>query len=397
MNGQENINFFEKESTYWWYHVLDDMVEYYVSVYDSPISLKILDAGCGTGRMLAALSKYGDVYGIDNSPIAIEMCKSKGLSNVDIPDLNTWSAENKFNIVVSLDVLYHKSINGIDKIINSFNNALYPNGILILNLPAFDILSRGHDDIVGGNRRFRLKEIKNILIKNGFQIHAISYHNPILFIVILLRKLLSSSKKEKKSDSAPIYPPLNQIFSFLHKIENEIIKIGFSFPFGSSLFVVAKKNDSCNNPAHHSQAYSNSNFLSKLKVYGGSKTLMGQFFKYSIVGVFNTMIGLSVIYLLHNVFHFNYIISNIGGYFFGLLNAFIWNKKWTFKSSQHYSKEIIPFLIVFGISYVANLLTVIFSVEFLKIRPNVAQIIGIVVYSSTNFLVNRFWTFSKAK
>ncbi|HEY4755975.1 MAG TPA: GtrA family protein [Ignavibacteriaceae bacterium] len=396
MNKEEYRNIFDNEYSHWWYRILDDLVEYFVSTYYSQKPLKILDAGCGTGRMMSKLLKYGEVYGIDASPIAIEMCQSRDLSNVKIADLNEWSAENEFNIIVSLDVLYHQSFNNIDKILNSFSKALHPDGILIMNLPAFNILRREHDEIVGGNKRFRVKEIKDILIKNGFQIHTSSYRHPLLFKYILLKKLFSISKEKSKSDLAPLYVPLNKLLFLINKFENIIIKMGFSIPYGSSLFVVAKKNEKGQNSHYHSQAYAQNNFLFKPKTYVKSKTILKQFFKYSIVGIFNTAIGLTVIYFFFNVLNFNYIIANIIGYACGLVNSFVWNKKWTFKSSQHYSKEIVPFLIVFGISYAANLLAVIISVEFIEIHPNIAQIIGIAAYSSTNFFINRYWTFSRA-
>ena len=137
------------------------------------------------------------------------------------------------------------------------------------------------------------------------------------------------------------------------------------------------------------------NIMIRIINYFRSKHFFRQLLKYSIVGIFNTAIGLTVIYFFFNVLNFNYIVANIIGYACGLVNSFIWNKKWTFKSSKHYSKEIVPFLIVFGISYAANLLTVILSVELIKIHPNIAQILGIAAYSSTNFLINRYWTFSK--
>jgi len=137
------------------------------------------------------------------------------------------------------------------------------------------------------------------------------------------------------------------------------------------------------------------NLVMRIINYFRSKRFFRQLFKYSIVGIFNTAIGLTVIYFFFNVLSFNYIIANIIGYACGLVNSFVWNKNWTFKSSQHYSKEIVPFLIVFGISYAANLLAVIISVEFIKIHPNIAQILGIAAYSSTNFLINRYWTFSR--
>lgn len=125
------------------------------------------------------------------------------------------------------------------------------------------------------------------------------------------------------------------------------------------------------------------------------KQIFRQFFKYSVVGVFNTIIGLGTIFILYNIYHVNYILSNVSGYSLGLINSFIWNKKWTFRSDSHYSKEIFPFLIIFIVSYIANLVTVILSVEALKINANVSQILGIGSYTITNFSSNRKWTFSK--
>ena len=47
---------------------------------------------------------------------------------------------------------------------------------------------------------------------------------------------------EAKSDIADIPSKfVNQLLILINKIENQIIARGFSIPFGSSLFVVAKK------------------------------------------------------------------------------------------------------------------------------------------------------------
>lgn len=397
MNKEEYKNIFENEYSHWWYRILDDLVEYYVKIYNHKNSINILDAGCGTGRIISKLSKYGNTFGIDASPIAIEICQSKGLTNVKIADLNEWQSEKEFDVIISLDVLYHQSFINIDKIIKSFHNSLRSNGVLILNLPAFNALKRQHDIVVGGNKRFRMKDIERLLVQNGFNVFTKSYRYPLLFKFILLRKLFFNKNNKVSSDLEPVYQPLDKLLYLVHKLENEIIKMGFSIPYGSSLFIVAKKSENGQNSKDYTLAYVKNDIISKVKVYIKSKTFLNQLFRYSIVGVLNTILGLSAIYLLYNFFHFDYIVSNIGGYFVGLVNGFIWNKKWTFESSKHFSKEIVPFLIVFGISYAVNLVIVILMVETFKIDPNIAQIPGIAAYSSTNFLVNKYWTFSKVK
>ena len=126
------------------------------------------------------------------------------------------------------------------------------------------------------------------------------------------------------------------------------------------------------------------------------KKIFKQLFKYSIVGIFNALIGLGIIFVLYNLFDINYIIANIVGYAFGLTNSFIWNKSWTFKSKKHYSKEILPFLIIFIISYIINLVVLIASVEIVVINPNISQLLAAGFYTAINFLLNRKWTFSQS-
>jgi putative flippase GtrA len=45
------------------------------------------------------------------------------------------------------------------------------------------------------------------------------------------------------------------------------------------------------------------------------------------------------------------------------------------------------------ISYCLNLIVVIFFVEILDVNPNIAQLAGITLYTSTNFLSNKYVTF----
>lgn len=86
-------------------------------------------------------------------------------------------------------------------------------------------------------------------------------------------------------------------------------------------------------------------------------------FRFSIIGVLNTFVGLGTIFLLFNVFKFDYRLANLIGYCLGLINSFLWNKYWNFKSKENTKRQIIPFLTIFLIAYCINLSIVIFSVE----------------------------------
>ena len=78
---------------------------------DSSMEQKLLDAGCGTGGMFSLLSQFGHTTGIDSSTKALELAakrKNSILVQADVSYLPF--TENSFDIVTSLDVLYHLNV-----------------------------------------------------------------------------------------------------------------------------------------------------------------------------------------------------------------------------------------------------------------------------------------------
>ena len=78
MENSEYYNHFNTEDNHWWFigqrKILTNVFEKYVNKNEN---LKIVDAGCGTGRNIIELQKYGEVIGIDYSETAIEFCKKR--------------------------------------------------------------------------------------------------------------------------------------------------------------------------------------------------------------------------------------------------------------------------------------------------------------------------------
>ena len=57
------------------------------------------------------------------------------------------------------------------------------------------------------------------------------------------------------------------------------------------------------------------------------KTLV-QLAKYLLVGVMNTLITLVVIFVCKIYLHVTPYVSNALGYLAGLINSFLWNRRW---------------------------------------------------------------------
>lgn len=214
------------EDSHWWYKGLRDLVLDYCKGI-------LLDAGCGTGGLLKRYKKDFKI-GFDKSEEAVKECLKKGLSvfNFDINKMSTSAI--KFGTITGLDILYHQGVDSKKALRNIFKN-LKRGGRYILNEPAFKLLRRGHDIAVGGDKRFTLQELESLLISCGFTIEISSHRLPWLFIVILIRKLLGFTGSDLKKT------PLNKLLYSLVKIENWLIRKGFKIPFGSSVFIVAKK------------------------------------------------------------------------------------------------------------------------------------------------------------
>ena len=132
---------------------------------------------------------------------------------------------------------------------------------------------------------------------------------------------------------------------------------------------------------------------------------IGQFIRYCIVGVLNTLVTLGVIYLCKSMLGWNLYVSNALGYIAGVTNSFFFNKQWTFKSKGHYRREAVRFLLGFGICYALQFILVWMLTQspfgkydfmFFGVVISgygIATLLGNVVYTLANFVYNRLVTF----
>lgn len=140
-----------------------------------------------------------------------------------------------------------------------------------------------------------------------------------------------------------------------------------------------------------------------------NETLTGEnvlrFIKYGCVGIINTLLTLSVIFLCKSVLGVNPWLSNAIGYTAGMLNSFFWNKIWVFQShGKKLLYEMAVFFSGFGVCYVLQLfVTWLLTCYIGRFERSlfwftvsgygVATIMGTAFYTVANFLYNRAITF----
>ena len=70
----------EQQNKHWWFRGKREIVIDYAkhqAAFKKDSSNKILDVGCGMGFLLTELKNYGEVFGMDVEPEAVEYCRDK--------------------------------------------------------------------------------------------------------------------------------------------------------------------------------------------------------------------------------------------------------------------------------------------------------------------------------
>ena len=237
---------FEAEDRHWWYQGLRGVLFTLLRLDEGTSrSLKILDAGCGTGGNLAALQEAGFNWeGFDYSPVAVDFCRARGLERVRIGSIQDIPyADSEFDIVISCDVLNDAGTSHEAQALAELYRVLKPGGRVFLNLPAFSFLRGEHDRATDVARRYTSKVIRLKLSEAGFARVRATYWNMFLFPVVLLVRMLRhgrGAKGEARSDIAVPPAPVNLVLILIMRLEGQLISF-LDLPFGSSLAVVARR------------------------------------------------------------------------------------------------------------------------------------------------------------
>jgi putative flippase GtrA len=121
--------------------------------------------------------------------------------------------------------------------------------------------------------------------------------------------------------------------------------------------------------------------------------LVGQFVKFGIVGVSNTLIFFLVYTLLLNVFGVWYVAASGIGFAVGATNGFLWNRRWTFRGHVGDALTPVRWFVVQTSGLFLNLGLVYLFVDGAGLGELLGQAVTIVIVTLTTFFANRAWTF----
>jgi len=244
MNKTEYKLYNDVEHYHWWFRARREALKEILSNINDISKKSVLDVGCGTGGNLNLLFRSFKIRdGIDNNPDAIYYAEKKSNGKVLQHDANAISEiESRYDLVSFLDVLYHKNIINYVKILKDTLGILNKGGYILIADGAFDILSGQHSVHVEGARRFKKKELIVELEKIGYEVITSRYWGVLLFFLIFFKRRIFEklSKSSASSNIEKLQPLKNNLIYLLVSWERRFMKY-FSMPFGSSIFVLARK------------------------------------------------------------------------------------------------------------------------------------------------------------
>lgn len=202
-------------------------------------SLRLLEIGCGTGKMLGSLGAFGEAIGIETNDALLAVARAAGLDvrKGALPDDLT-VAPGWADVVLLLDVLEHldDDLAGL----RAAHRVLREGGVLVVTVPAYPWLWSGHDVALAHRRRYVAAGLRQLVESAGYRVERLSYFNTLLFPAIASIRLYKRWRGDDHHDLVHPGSRLNAFLEWLFALERHVVPTP-ALPFGTSLFVAARR------------------------------------------------------------------------------------------------------------------------------------------------------------
>lgn len=117
--------------------------------------------------------------------------------------------------------------------------------------------------------------------------------------------------------------------------------------------------------------------------------------KFVVVGVANTLLTLSIIFVGITFLGMGDVRANALGYILGVLQSFFLSSRFVFAYKGPQLTALARFLTVALASYLLNLITVLMVLNVLGLHSYIAHVAGNVVYTVNAYLMNKYVVFRR--
>jgi SAM-dependent methyltransferase len=228
------------EDRHWWYRGRRTVLEGVLDGLDLPAGTRILDAGCGSGRNMIELARYGTVTGVELSETSVALARERHSGEVVAGSvLEMPFPDHSFELAVSLDVIEH--LEDDLTALREMRRTVAPGGALLVTVPAYQWLWSGHDEINHHHRRYTRRSLQHVAEQAGWRQARTTYFNSLLLPVAILLRVLDRVNTKTTESSLDLWvppEPLNWVLERPLALEAAMIKRGGRIPAGLSLLAL---------------------------------------------------------------------------------------------------------------------------------------------------------------
>ena len=226
------------DESHWWYRGRRRVARAALNRFGLPSRARLLDAGCGSGRMLDELADYGEPVGLDADDLAVAAARRRGhavrsgrIEANPFPDAS-------FDVVTCMDVLEHTPDDR--RTLRELRRVARPWGLLLVTVPAYEALWSAHDEANEHFRRYSAASLRAAAWAAGWKLECDTYFNSVLLApaaaVRLARRGVSPAGGSSDLQLTP--PWLNGALERPMRLEAALIGRGVRLPAGLSLLAI---------------------------------------------------------------------------------------------------------------------------------------------------------------
>ncbi len=224
------------EATHWWFVGRRAVIDALLDGIKLPASGQILEAGCGTGGNLAALSRRGQISAFEPHIDALAFAREKH-PEVEILEAALPSPlpyePGSFDLVAALDVLEHVADDL--EAARALVGLVRPGGWLIVTVPAHQALWGSHDRRLHHMRRYGRSQVLSLFATGEMDLVRFTPFNLLLAPIAVAYRAAERALGIDLGNQERLPPaPLNSLLAHTFAFESALLRRGAPVPFGLS-------------------------------------------------------------------------------------------------------------------------------------------------------------------